>query len=81
MNTPYLTPPFVARLFAVDPATVRAWLQSGELRGINVASRSCRRPRWRISPEALAEFERLRAAVPKIEAKRKQKKQTGKEWF
>ena len=78
----YLTPPAVARIYKVDPDTVRGWLSSGELRGLNVARRNCRRPRWRISPEALQEFERLRAAVPKIEPKRTKRKQvTGKEWF
>ena len=78
----YFTPPAIAQMLGVDPATVRALLASGELRGFNVARRSCRRPRWRISPDALQEFEKLRAAVQKSEPKRAKRKQvTGKEWF
>jgi hypothetical protein len=82
MSGPYYTPPRLARLWAMDPATVRSLLESGQLRGFNVARRNSRRPRWRISPEAMQEFEQSRAAIPKVETKRRPRRQTkGKEWF
>ncbi len=60
----YLTPPQVAERFGIDPEKVRAFIDSGELRAINVAAKRCSRPRWRISPDALADFEASRSATP-----------------
>jgi excisionase family DNA binding protein len=58
----YLTPPAIARRLGVSRDTVLGWIASGELRALNVAPRSSRRPRWRIAPEDLAAFELARAA-------------------
>lgn len=52
----YLTPPEAAKLLRVDPATVICWIRSGELLASNLASRSARRPRYRISRQALDDF-------------------------
>ncbi len=60
----YYTPPELADMLRVKPATVRAWIRSGELSAFNVAQRSARRPRFRISSEALAQFEARRNAKP-----------------
>lgn len=70
----YMSPPQVAEILAVDCAKVRTWCASGELRAVNVATRSVGRPRWRISPEALADFEAARAAPPRQRAARKQRR-------
>lgn len=46
----YLTPEEVAARLRVTPATVRAWLKSGELRGVRI------RRAWRINPGELEAF-------------------------
>ncbi len=53
-----LTPPAVAKKYAVNVHRVLAWIAKGDLAAVNVGDGS--RPRWRIMPEALAEFERRR---------------------
>ena len=60
----YFTPPELAKCLRVRLDKVHAWIRSGELRAINVAENVNGRPRWRISEEALVEFERRRAAQP-----------------
>lgn len=54
----WLTPPFIASQLGIKPSKVVTWIERGELKGVNVANRQGRgcRPRWRVSPEALAEF-------------------------
>ena len=60
----YLTPPEVARRFAVSCDKVLRFIASGELRAVNLASKGSNRPRWKISEAALADFERARSAAP-----------------
>lgn len=59
----HLTPPAVARAYGVNVGKVLAWIRSGELRAVNLASRPGGRPRWRISADAIAQFEARRLAV------------------
>lgn len=61
----YLTPPEIANRFGCKPETVIAWIRSGELAAINLARRGSLRPRYRVSPEALATFEQTRSVVPR----------------
>ena len=61
----YRTPPEVASRFGVKPETVLSWIRSGELAAINLARQGSLRPRFRVSPEALALFEQKRAVVPR----------------
>ena len=60
----WLTPPQFAKRLGVQAQKVLGWIRSGELRAVNVADRTGRRPRWRISAEAAEEFLRRREAVP-----------------
>jgi hypothetical protein len=60
---PMYTVAQVARRLMVDPDIVRGWCRSGTLRAVNVGRGSVK-PRFRISPEALADFERKRAMGP-----------------
>lgn len=65
----WLTPPEYASARGVKPDKVLGWIRSGSLRAVNFAAKTSGRPRWRISPEAIAEFELVRtnpgrAAVP-----------------
>ena len=54
----------LARRLRVGEDKVRSWIKSGELRGINTAAALCGKPRWVITPDALAEFEKRRAGGP-----------------
>jgi hypothetical protein len=64
----------VARRYRISPDKVRALIARGELRAINTASVLCGKPRWVVTPEALAEFERRRAGGPPPEAPRRKKR-------
>jgi hypothetical protein len=51
----YRTPKQIATELGVKPSRVIAWMRAGELVGVNVGD-GRRRPRFRISETALAEF-------------------------
>jgi hypothetical protein len=59
-----LTVADVARRYRVGEDKVRAWIARGELPAINTAAVLCGRPRWVITPDALAAFERGRRGGP-----------------
>jgi excisionase family DNA binding protein len=51
--------------YGVGEHTVLGWIRSGELRAVNVGRRpGAKRPRWRITQEALAAFEMARTQTP-----------------
>jgi transposase len=54
----------VARRYRVGEDKVRTWIGRGELAAINTAAALCGRPRWVITPDALADFEWRRAGGP-----------------
>ena len=55
------TPPELARRYGVEPCKVIAWIRSGELRALNVATRATGRPRYLIGEEDIARFEQGRS--------------------
>ena len=59
-----LTPKEYARELGVSENKVLAWIRSGQLKALNVASTLKNHPRWKITPEARAEFEAARTAKP-----------------
>ena len=61
----YLTPPEIAKRFGCKPETVIVWIRNGELAAIDLARRGSMRPRYRVSPEALATFELTRTVAPR----------------
>jgi hypothetical protein len=63
-TTQWLTPPQLAAQMGIDPGKVLLWIQRGDLAAVNCASLPTGRPRWRISAEALQDFERRRSARP-----------------
>jgi transposase len=74
-----LTTRDVARRYRVGEDKVRAWIARGELRAINTADCGRGRPRWVITPDSLAEFERGRQAdrpAPKRAPRRKRQADT-----
>jgi transposase len=51
----------VAERYAVSVGTVITWIAAGALRAVNVSRKpGSKRPSWRITPQAVEEFERLR---------------------
>ena len=54
----------VQRRYGVTVHTVLGWIRSGELRAVNVGRRlGAKKPRWRITQQALDAFEQLRTPI------------------
>jgi hypothetical protein len=54
----------LADRWRVSADEIRAWLQRGELVGVNVATTMSGRPMWRIPPEGVTRFEQRRSSTP-----------------
>jgi len=55
----------ICNRYAVNEHTVLAWIHSGELKAVNVGvAPGKKKPRWRITEDALLDFESLRATTP-----------------
>jgi excisionase family DNA binding protein len=55
----------VAERYGVGEHVVLGWIAAGELAAVNVArNRAGERPRWRISEQALADWEEQRTKQP-----------------
>jgi excisionase family DNA binding protein len=72
-----LTPRQIADRNRISVDKVLAWIHTGQLRAVNVATRPGGRPRWRISEADLACFEATRAAVPAPPTRQRPKKEEG----
>ncbi len=55
-----LTVPEVAKFLRVRPDKVLSWIRSGRLRGYNVAEKENGRPKYRVNPEDLEAFAKMR---------------------
>ncbi len=61
--------------YGVAEHTVLGWIRSGELKALNVGrTAGTKKPRWRITAEALATFELLRSHTPPSNAKRRRRR-------
>ena len=69
-----LTTRDVAKRLRVSEDKVRGWIARGELAAVNTAA-LCGRPRWVVTPEALAAFERARAGGPPPKPQRRRRRQ------
>jgi hypothetical protein len=66
--------PDVCERYRVSEATVLHWIHSGQLRALNVGrTPGARRPRWRITAQALEEFEAARSAAPPAPRQRRRR--------
>jgi excisionase family DNA binding protein len=55
----------ICERYGVTEHTVLGWIRSGQLRAVNVGrSPGAKKPRWRISEQALADFEAARTSAP-----------------
>jgi hypothetical protein len=64
------------RRWRVGQDKILGWIRRGELRALNVATAVCARPRYVVTPDALAEFEGRRASGPPPKPRRRPR-QTG----
>ena len=62
MSDTAITPPELARRYGVHVYKILSFIRSGELAALNLATRRSGRPRWKITPEAIAAFERSRSS-------------------
>lgn len=74
LGEPYLSPADVAKRYGISVNKVLGWIRRGELHAVNLANRVGGRPRWKIAPEALADFERSRSATPSPVSGRRQRR-------
>jgi hypothetical protein len=68
-----LTVADLARRYRVSPDKVRAWIRRGELAAVNTASALCGKPRWVVTAEALAAFEKRRGGPPPAPPRRRRR--------
>ncbi len=63
-----LTVTEVAKRYRVSPDKVRGWIKSGELPAVNTGATLCGKPRYVVTADGLAAFEKRRsaAAPPKL---------------
>jgi excisionase family DNA binding protein len=68
----------VAERYGVSVHTVLAWItKTGELRAVNVGrSPAGKKPRWRVTEQALAAFEARRTPTPTAPRARRQRRAT-----
>ncbi len=71
----WMTPRQVAKERQIRAEKVLGWIRTGELRAVNMASHMTSKPRWKVSREALAEFDLARSnrafATPTLPRRRK----------
>jgi excisionase family DNA binding protein len=63
----------LCKRFAVGEHTVLGWIRRGELKAINVSRKPSGRPKWRITIEALEQFESARTPIPPSPRARRRK--------
>ncbi len=73
----YLAPSDIARSRGVNVSKVLGFIQSGELRAVNMATQASKLPRWKISPADLEAFDAARAAVPQAPVTRRPRRKSG----
>jgi hypothetical protein len=75
-TTACFTPPKLAERWGVKPEKVIAFIRAGELRAFDVSVRpDSGRPRYRIPPDAIIEFEARRSVISPTKPRERRKKQ------
>jgi len=67
------TPPTLARKWGCSAESVISLIKAGRLLAFSVSPASCRRPRWRISPEAVRLYELAKQEPAVVKAPRRRK--------
>jgi hypothetical protein len=60
------TPSRLATRWGVSIDKPLAWIRAGQLHAINIASKQTGKPRWIVTPEALAVFEAARSSTATV---------------
>jgi transposase len=76
-----LTTRDVAKRYRVSEDKVRAWIARGELAAVNTATALCGKPRWVVTPDALAAFEKRRAGAPTPKPPRRRRNEQEEDFF
>lgn len=76
MNDRALSVKDICQRFGVGEHTVLQWIRSGDLTAIDVSRNRGGKPKWRITPEALAAFELSRMYSPPPKPTRRNKNQS-----
>jgi hypothetical protein len=72
------SPKEIAEYYGVSPRKPLLWIASGELCAVNIAgSVNAKKPRWRISAESLAAFERRRSSAATAQTKQPVRRRRG----
>jgi hypothetical protein len=71
----------VARRLRVSKHKVLSWIRRGELAAVNTAAVLCGKPRWVITPDALAAFEQRRGGGPPPKQSPRRRKPEVKDYF
>ncbi len=69
-----LSPPMLAKRLGVSSDKVRDWIRSGQLAATDVSQKPGGRPRFKISEEAIREFEKKRQPEKPLPAPRRRRK-------
>lgn len=77
----FYTPPELAKLWGVKATKILAWIACGELRAINMATRTDGQPRWRIAIDEAERFTRSRSSSPPPKPLRRKAALAGKDYF
>ncbi len=70
------TPPQVAERWGCKPESVVALIKAGRLAAFTVSPTTSRRPRWKVTEAAVADFENGRQEPPAAATKRLRRRQT-----
>jgi hypothetical protein len=78
---PGYKPRDLCRRWRVGLEKVMGWIRRGELRALDLSSSRSGRPRFVVTPEALAEFEARRATTPTPKTVRRKKRTSGVDFY
>jgi hypothetical protein len=67
----------LCKRWRVGADKVRTWIKTGQLAALNTRDARCGRPRFVVTAEALADFERGRSAAPPPRPSRRRKRRGG----
>jgi hypothetical protein len=71
----------LCRRWKVGPDKIHGFIRSGELLAVNVASTLAGRPRWRIMPDAVTQFEQRRSSTPLPKPPRRRRRQEAIDFY
>ncbi len=72
------TVPELAALLKVARMKVLRWIQAGDLKAFNAATRAVGRPQWRVTADALEDFQIKRGNAPAVSPAIKRPRRQGR---